>query len=390
MNLKIAVITTSGTQLGGGATFERSMWDQISAYPWKNANFDLWSLKDSSLSPHAKYQYSFGFGHKVFVALRSSLPIWNLLRYTPIRLSKLENRLIESGVDLVWFASPNPVALGFLRVPFISTVWDLAHREMPGYPEFAQDMKYEERETFYRAVLPRSMFITIESLILADKCGQYYGIDEDRFIDVGVLPSKPIGLDSGGVCAEDLQVPENARIVWYPAQFWSHKRHKYAIDIFETFVNKYSKDGDSSFLILTGSDQGNRQEIENYIRERGLQSKVLLPGFVQPEAIAWLFRNSAAMLFPSLLGNQNLPPIEAALAGLPVVQAAHRQYREDLPSDLDFRPISDEIDAWAEALDRAMNSEVRAPMPWSSSWELPCAALDQRFAQVASVLREFR
>lgn len=90
------------------------------------------------------------------------------------------------------------------------------------------------------------------------------------------------------------------------------KNQKVLIDFIEKLDNE-------TVLILAGNKEGNyAKEIENEIKAKGLQNRIIMPGEVSEEDKYWLYDNSFAVLFPSLFEGMGMPPIEAMRFGKPV------------------------------------------------------------------------
>ena len=84
--------------------------------------------------------------------------------------------------------------------------------------------------------------------------------------------------------------------------------------------------------MLCGSDKGNI----NYIRERtdrlGLNQHVNIPGYVSDKELYVFYKNSLALVMPTYLGPTNIPLLEAAELGCPVLCSdlpGHRELLED-------------------------------------------------------------
>jgi glycosyltransferase involved in cell wall biosynthesis len=109
-------------------------------------------------------------------------------------------------------------------------------------------------------------------------------------------------------------------------------------------------------LVFSGSDKGNRSYLESYVAQRGLQDSVIFAGFVEPQVLHQLYANAFAMVFASLLGPDNLPPLEAMALGCPVVCAAFDGAREQLAEAALF---FDGLDAREAALQIAKLADER-------------------------------
>lgn len=81
-------------------------------------------------------------------------------------------------------------------------------------------------------------------------------------------------------------------------------------------------------LHLTGSDQGNESFIRDQARSLGLNEKIFFHGFVDQAEISAFYDRAFALTYPSLLGPDNLPPLEAMSRGCPVATADIEGARE--------------------------------------------------------------
>ena len=72
-------------------------------------------------------------------------------------------------------------------------------------------------------------------------------------------------------------------------------------------------------LVLTGSDRKNLPFITEKIAQLGLEKQVILAGFVSQADFPPLYTRAAALVFPSLFGPENFPPLEAFALECPVV-----------------------------------------------------------------------
>jgi len=233
--------------------------------------------------------------------------------------------VVERQIDFVWFLSPyyEPV-----EVPFASTVWDLGHRELPYFPEVSlSGWTFDQRESYYAHVLPRASIVVIGNSTGAASINHFYRVPLENIcaipLPVDLGPLQGITADPGVLQPYGLTPGE---YLFYPAQFWPHKNHITLVDTLALLrgVGKPFK------LVLTGSDKGNRTHVENYVVQRGLKDFVVFAGFVETRVLHQLYLNAFAMVFASLMGPDNLPPLEAMALGCPVVSAAFNGAREQM------------------------------------------------------------
>jgi glycosyltransferase involved in cell wall biosynthesis len=203
----------------------------------------------------------------------------------------------------------------------INTVWDLGHRDLPEFVEITGTRHYEERELFFRSVLPKSFRVVVETAWTAQRIACLYDVDRERIIkiDLGsvdkIIPSSP----------SPAKVPP---YFFYPAQFWPHKRHIMLLNAFAEVIRVHPE----VKLVLTGADKGNLEHVKRKVSELGLSNYVSFLGFVSDDQVEELYKHALAVVFPSSLGPSNLPPIEAMRHGVPsLVSNAHHDPQLESP-----------------------------------------------------------
>lgn len=247
----------------------------------------------------------------------------------------------KNQIDFVWFTS---LYHETVEVPFATTVWDLGHRQMPWFPELSlSGWTFDERERHYREVLPRASLIVIGSPAGTRALREFYRIQSQNIreialpVDAEALRAKP----SNPAAVQALGLTPGQYLL-YPAQFWPHKNHVTLVDM----LGLLHATGRKLKLVFSGSDKGNRGHIEELVRRRGLTESVLFAGFVEADLLHQLYRHAFALVFGSLLGPDNMPPLEAMALDCPVVCAAFEGAQEQLG---DAALLFDPLDAAAAA-----------------------------------------
>lgn len=244
--------------------------------------------------------------------------ICELLPALSTHLSRTE--LVELAVrrlslDAVWYLDP---IADVLSVPVFATVFDLAHREYPYMPEFSTEgWTWREREEHYKNTLPRAAIIFTGTQVGKTNISNIYGISKGNII---VNPLPVVKLAS----YDDLLLEKEALsrlgiendYLFYPAQFWPHKNHANLLYALEILGSRYDI---FPYLVLTGADKGNLDYVKSLADKLNVTSRVSFVGFVSEEEIVSLYRNAIALVYLSILGPDNLPPLEAFSLGCPVI-----------------------------------------------------------------------
>jgi glycosyltransferase involved in cell wall biosynthesis len=81
--------------------------------------------------------------------------------------------------------------------------------------------------------------------------------------------------------------------------------------------------GDSEYnLVLAGGKGWSYEEVYGLVESRGLQNRVLFPGFVAEDDLSALYSSANILAFPSLYEGFGLPVLEAMACGLPVIASS--------------------------------------------------------------------
>jgi len=111
-------------------------------------------------------------------------------------LSGLENHLLSSRTDLVYFVTPDSRFARLQRLNYLTTLWDLCHRDHPEFPEVRDFGIHHHREEYYRAHLGSAVCIITDSEKLSNAASFRYGIDRSRFLGIPFAPSPLLGSPS--------------------------------------------------------------------------------------------------------------------------------------------------------------------------------------------------
>ena len=217
--------------------------------------------------------------------------------------------------DIFWFMH----APGFpLDVPYIATVWDLEHRKQPYLPEASYTgFTWNAREQAYRAVLPRASFVVTGTETGKQEIVRFYGVDEPR---VRVIPMPAPPAQGEKTPSRDAAVLRKFGLagdfILYPAQFFPHKNHYNLLRALDILRREH---GIRINLVLTGTDRGNRHYVHEAIDQLGLSELVFDLGFIPRDDLRALYQNALALVFVSLMGPDNVPPLEAFVWGCPAI-----------------------------------------------------------------------
>ena len=232
----------------------------------------------------------------------------------------LDKKFSRLGVDLVYFLSPSGLAIDLEKTNYITTVWDICHRDHPEFPEVRWNREFERRERNYHRILPRAVGIIVDSQFSLNVLVKRYSIDQDR---IQVIPFEPgsvsrISSDYHPAAANDINSKFNLHVpyVFYPAQFWAHKNHVYLLQGLKELENVY---GEKIGAIFCGSDRGNLEFVVQHANNLGIADRVRFLGFLDDSFVKACYGDALALVMPTYFGPTNIPPLEAFGFRIPVL-----------------------------------------------------------------------
>ena len=242
--------------------------------------------------------------------------------------TRLLSQIIKHKVDCLW--NLNPYFYLTADVPYITTVWDVEYRRQPFFPEVSREQEWDWREQLCTHLLRKAAYVITSTEVGKKAIHQCYQVPSDA-IRVLPFPTPTFPSQSELIKAEDVHQKYNLSptYLFYPAQFWPHKNHVGLLYALKILRDKYTR---RLPLVFVGSDKGNLPHIKQVVAELDLADQVQILGFVPREDLAALYQNAFALTYASLLGPDNLPPLEAFALGCPVIATdlpgAHEQLGE--------------------------------------------------------------
>ena len=148
------------------------------------------------------------------------------------------------------------------------------------------------------------------------------------------------------------------RFFIYPAITNPHKNHGTLLRAFAKVV----VDHPDVVLVLTGAEGPAESAVVDSIAHLGLRDSVRRLGRVPVARLHALFRDAAALTYPSTYEGFGLPLAEAMAAGCPVI-ASNRSALPEVLGDAGMLLDPDDVDGWTEAMVRTLSDEaLRATM----------------------------
>ena len=221
----------------------------------------------------------------------------------------------KNKYDLIIFLGPSQMSKFCKEVTFISNIWDLDHKKNSQFPEHNSNNVYEQKEKLFKEIITRAFKIIVPHESNKKDLINFYKVDDTKIITQNFIPMLPTIYNENKLDKEfydnlfiNFKLTNNKKIIFYPAQFWAHKNHKYIIDAAEILKNE----NNTKFLfVFCGGNKGNFKYIKDLITKKKLDDIIKILTFVSDDELISLYLNSNGVVMPTYCGPTNLPIYES-------------------------------------------------------------------------------
>ncbi|MBC6112175.1 glycosyltransferase family 4 protein [Pedobacter fastidiosus] len=283
----------------------------LSFHPFKNAGFKDFVRKTKII---LLKKLAFGYFKTLLNRIEG--------KHAKARGLYIAQHLQENKIAFLFYANPDGNTFDY---PFVTTHWDIGHSSTYMFPEFTE--AFESRKHYYEQIIIKALAVLTETETGKKELVKYTNLNEKRIF---VMPMFPGAIINHNVNKDEQQailnrygLRENEFFI-YPAQFWAHKNHIILIDSLKLVLAEKP----NVKLVFTGSNKGNLDYIKNYIQNENLGEHIKVLGFVSNEELYTFYKNAIALTMPTFLGPSNMPPLEAANLGCPVILSDLEGHRE--------------------------------------------------------------
>jgi glycosyltransferase involved in cell wall biosynthesis len=217
--------------------------------------------------------------------------------------------------DIIIFLGPSQMSKFCKEVAFISNIWDLDHKKNSQFPEHNSNNIYEQKEKLFNEITTRAFKILVPHESNKNDLINFYKADEANIITQNFIPMLPTIYDKNKHNKElynnlfnNFKLPHNKIIIFYPAQFWAHKNHKYIIDAAEILKNKNNT---KYLFIFFGGNKGNYKYLKDLIIKKKLGNIIKILTYLSDDEVIALYLNSNGVVMPTYCGPTNLPIYES-------------------------------------------------------------------------------
>lgn len=235
-----------------------------------------------------------------------------------------EKFIKKNKIDLIIFNNPSEMSLHAYNLMYVIVFYELQHLKYNFFPEYKSYHDFDMREIIIKNFLKKAFKVI--ACVQKDKnlLEKYYNANKDKIIIQSFVSRLPLIYEKNKTQKnydehfKNLKLIENKKILFYPAQFWPHKNHKYLIDAMDALVNDH-KINDYHF-VLCGYDKFNHLSfLKELIKKKNLDEYFSFFDYLKDEEIISIYKNCHALIMPTFVGHYSLPLLESFYFKLPVL-----------------------------------------------------------------------
>jgi glycosyltransferase involved in cell wall biosynthesis len=295
--MKIGIdVHSVGSGNGGNETYYRSLISALPRIDSENQYFLYYTYPDAFAADelHANFQPRRVQPNAPYVRIPFALP--RQIKQEPIDVFHAQ------------FILPP-----FVGSRMVTTIPDIGYEH---YPEFFPLYQRAWSRLLIRASARRADHIITVSEYSKSDIAKTYGIDREKITVTPESPSEnfyPRQRAKAGEVVAKYGVKSS--FILYLGRLQGRKN-------LTRLVNAYSRirrEGCEQKLVLAGKPDSFFQATRSRIHELRLDDDILLPGYVSPEDVPWLYSAADIFVYPSLYEGFGLPVLEAMACGVPVI-----------------------------------------------------------------------
>jgi hypothetical protein len=300
---------------GGGYTLSKDLFDQlIQSSTGKKLFFIIRNNTNSYFLKKIKknkFKYIITKESKLIIFIKCFL--YQFLKRNIFR-NKIDIFLEKNFVKCVIFLSSENFYP--LKVPYISTIWDIQHYTNPNFQETGSFFIRIYRYLVTKIFIQNSSKIISGTNVGINEIIKYYQIKKNFFYKLS-HPTPKVFLNKNK-SIEIIRLFKKKPFFIYPANFWEHKNHFFLLQAIKE-INLSHKNKINIVLVGNPKNLGYHKKIKNYIETNNLNNNVKLLSFVSVSKLIKLYDSSSGLIYTSTSGPENLPPLEAFARGKNVI-----------------------------------------------------------------------
>ena len=322
--MKIAVIFDALPQ--GGGNYYQSLQSALTLNKIqnKNSNYEFifisldklsdQKLKDKELKTIFFKKITSSKIYEYFYKVDIFKPIFELLKIK----NPFTKFLKKNDFDIVVFLNASWLIKICDGLNFIMSSFDINFKLKNYFPEYLNDRMYKIKDEILTKSCNQAFKILVDTERSKEELEKIYNCQPDKIL---IQPFSPYFPKIKHLNDEELiKNFENSKVfdqkfIFYPAQFWGHKNHKYIVEALSILSKKYNS---KINIVFCGGDKGTLKYIKALAEERSLNDQIFFLKFLSESDIYLLYKKCYALVVPTYVARSTLLLYEGFYFKVPI------------------------------------------------------------------------
>jgi glycosyltransferase involved in cell wall biosynthesis len=256
----------------------------------------------------------------------------------------------RAGVDLIH--APAYTAPLASRVPTVLTIHDVSYERHPEWYPYRRD---SIRRAFYRRSARSAAQIVTDSEFSAGEITAAYGIPRAR-ITVAPLGVSHVFVPQAPGSTRELPAGVPPAFLLHVGDLHERRNVGVVVQALIDATKEGTLNGRIS-LVLAGVDRGTGDAVRDLAAAASMPDLVICLGAVPEDCLIALYRQAAALVYPSRYEGFGLPVLEAMACGTPVI-ASRAASMPEVIGEAGILLDPDDVRAWSNAIVNVLTDEV--------------------------------
>ncbi|MFH8038723.1 MAG: glycosyltransferase family 1 protein [Candidatus Aenigmatarchaeota archaeon] len=348
MRVGINLVWVKPNNCGGIESYIRNLLDGFYNYGFDDVQqFVLFVSKDNHFT-FDKYLVSPKF--EKFICNVKSYDVKKRIIWENLNIDRIAKR---KRLDLMFIPIYNKPLITFSKIPYVTVIHDLQALHYPEYFSFIKNKWL--RLAWFRSAKTSNKIVAISNFV-KDDIIERIGVPEEK---VEVIYNPILIDEKEEVPFENLAKKYNIKEKEYfytISSLHPHKNLKTLLYLMKTI--KERKIELPKVLVISGIMAGQKKEFFRLIDELDIKQNVIVTGFISNSERNSLYKNAAALLFPSIFEGFGMPCIESMILGTPVVTTKCTAIPEVTRGKAIYVDNPFDVDEWIEKIFYALTNQV--------------------------------
>jgi glycosyltransferase involved in cell wall biosynthesis len=295
--MKIAIdVHSLGTQSGGNETFYRQLVRGLAEDQSDNRYHLLYSSPGAlnDFQWDARFQFS-------------KIPA-NPIQRNGVSLPRMLQKTKPDVFHCQYVKPP------FVSIPTVVTIHDLAHEH---HPNFFHPLEAFRMKKLVRWTAGRADHILTVSEFSATDIVRRYGVPREKITVAYLAAARDFRPRDPAHCREHLarNYGIDSPFILYVGRIQARKNLPRLVEAYARLRNQ----GVTAKLVMVGKKDWQSEHLLTKIKELGLESSVIFPGFVPFDDLPLFYNAAEVFVFPSFFEGFGLPVVESMASGVATI-----------------------------------------------------------------------